>query len=104
MNKTGEKWSRINVSSKRFNYNYMELVVYETCEKLIWILVKGLRNTNTIRKKAITKVNNNKTSLSSTLGFGSYPQKDTCDILSGALFCSYYNHIHHKTRELYLGI
>ena len=34
-----KKWSRSNVSSKYFNSKYIYFVVYETCDKLIWIQV-----------------------------------------------------------------
>ena len=73
-------------SSKCFNYNHMEFVDYETCDKLIWTVREGCRNTNTISKQGIPKININMTYPSSTLGFGCYPYKDTCDILSEYLF------------------
>ena len=41
--------------SKYFNSNYMEFVVYETCDKLIWTSDKGCRNINTIRKEGNEK-------------------------------------------------
>ena len=56
----------------------MEFVGYETCEKLVCTSGKGVRNTNTIIKEDVTKINTNKIYPSSTLGFGFYPHKDTC--------------------------
>ena len=60
----------------------MELLGYETCDKLVWASVEYFINTNTISKQGIPKTNINKTSPSSTLGFGCSPHKGTCDILS----------------------
>ena len=73
-------------SSKCFNYNYMEFVGYEACDKLIWTSGEGCTNKNAISKQGITKININMTYPSSTLGFVCYPHKDTCDILSEYLF------------------
>ena len=42
-------------SSTCFNYNYMEFVGYETCEKLIWTSGESCRNTNTTRKQGNPK-------------------------------------------------
>ena len=42
----------------------MEFVDYDTCEKLIRTSGKGCRNTNTISKQGIQKINTNMTSLS----------------------------------------
>ena len=67
-------------SSKHFNFKYMGVVDYDTCEKLIWTSSEGFRNTNPIRKQGIPKSYMNKTSPSSTLGFGCSQHKDTCDI------------------------
>ena len=69
-------------SSTCFNYNYIEFVGYETCNKLIWTSGEGLRNTDTTRKQVINKSNMNKKYHFSTLGFGCSPHKDTNDILS----------------------
>ena len=60
----------------------MQFVGNETCDKTIWTSGEGFRNTNKTRKQRIPKSNTNKTSTSSTLGFGCYLHKDTCDILS----------------------
>ena len=60
----------------------MGIVGYETCEKLIWTPGKGCRNKNEISKLGIPKINMNMTYPLSTLGFGCYPQKETCNILS----------------------
>ena len=60
----------------------MEFVGYEIRDKLIWTPGDCFRNTNTITKILIPKSNINKTSPSSTLGFGCYPHKDTCGIFS----------------------
>ena len=68
--------------SKCFNHNYTEFVGYETCEKLIWTSGEGCRNKNITSKQVITKSSINKTSTSSTLGFGCYLHKDNWDILS----------------------
>ena len=68
--------------SKCFNSNYMELVGYETCDKLIWTSGEGCRNKYTIIKHGITKTNIKKISPSSTLGFGCSPLENTFDILS----------------------
>ena len=65
-----------------FNYNYMDFAGYETCEKLLCKPGEGFRNTNTIRKQGITKINMNMKSPSERLGFGCFPCKYTCDILS----------------------
>ena len=73
-------------SSKRFNFDYIQFVGYETCQKLICTPCDSCRNTNKIRKQGIPKSNINKTFPSSKLGFGCYPHKDTCDILSELLF------------------
>ena len=43
-------------SSKGLNYNYMEFVGYETCDKLIWTSGKGIRITNKSTKKEFLKV------------------------------------------------
>ena len=69
-------------SSNFSNFNYMEFVGYDTCDKLVWTSVEGCRITNTISKQVITEININKTSPSSTLGFGCSPYNDTCYILS----------------------
>ena len=68
-------------SSKGFNYNYMEFVGYETCEKLICSSGEGCRNTNTIKKQGIPKININIKSTAAKLGFSCSPNKDTFDIL-----------------------
>ena len=60
----------------------MDFAGYETCEKLLCKPGEGFRNTNTIRKQGITKINTNKTSPSSKFGFGSSPHKEICDIFS----------------------
>ena len=60
----------------------MEFVGYETCEKLIWKSGEGCTNKNKTSKQGIIKNNTNKTSPSSTLGFGCSPHKNTSDILS----------------------
>ena len=60
-------------SSECFNYNYIEFVGYETCDKLIWTSGKGCRNTNTISKQGIPKININIKSPSAKLGFGCSP-------------------------------
>ena len=57
-------------SFKNFNYNYIGFVGYEICRKLIWKSGEGCRNTDTTIKQYIPKSNINKTSPSSTLGFG----------------------------------
>ena len=44
-------------SSKGFNYNYMEFVGDEICDKLVWTSEKGCRNINTITKQYISKIN-----------------------------------------------
>ena len=46
---------------KGFNYNYTYFIGYETCDKLIWTSGEGCRNTNTISKQGIPKINPNKT-------------------------------------------
>ena len=43
---------------------------------------EGCRNINTIIKQVIPKSNMNRAYSSSTLSFGCYPHKETCDILS----------------------
>ena len=43
---------------------------------------EGCRNTKTISKQGITKVNVNNTSSSSALGFDCYQHKDNCYIFS----------------------
>ena len=60
----------------------MEFVSYETCDKLIQTSGEGYRNTNTICKQDIPKININKTSPSSTLVFSCSQKKATCDVLS----------------------
>ena len=72
--------------SKFFNSRYMEFVVYETHEPLIWTSGEGSTNTNTIIKQGTPKSNTSKISPSSTFDFGYYPHKETCDILSEDLF------------------
>ena len=42
--------------SKCFNYNYMDIVGYETCDKLIWTLCEGCRNEIQPEKKVFQKV------------------------------------------------
>ena len=69
-------------SSTCLNYNYMELVGYETGDKLIWTSGEGFKNTNTIIKQGIPRSNIKKKSPSSTLAFGCYPHDYTWDILS----------------------
>ena len=64
----------------------MEFVGYETCEKLIWKSGEGCTSKNKTSKQGIIKSNTNKTSPSSTLGFGCYPHKETCDILPEYFF------------------
>ena len=44
--------------------------------------LKFCRNTNTIIKQVIPKINMNMKSPSATLGFGSFLHTDTCNILS----------------------
>ena len=73
-------------SSKGLNYNYMEFVGYETCDKLIWTSGKGRRNKNTITEIIIPKTNMNMKSPSSALGSGCSPHKEACDILSENLY------------------
>ena len=80
--KTWRADREVMYSSKCFNYNCMELFLYETCEKLLWTSFKSCRNTNTFRKQGIPNINMNKTYSSSTLGFGCSPHKDNYDILS----------------------
>ena len=72
-------------SSKCFNYNYIEFVGYETCEKLIWKSGEGYRNTHTISKQGIPRSNMNMTSPSSKLDLGCSPHKGTCDLFSDDL-------------------
>ena len=60
----------------------MQLVGYDTCDKLIWTSGEGITIINETTKQGIPKTHSNKVSLSSTLGFGCYPHKDTSDILS----------------------
>ena len=69
-------------SSKGFDYKYKKFVGYEICNKLIFTSGKSGRNTNTISKKGTPKSNMNMTPTSEILGFGFYPHKETCDILS----------------------
>ena len=69
-------------SSNGFNSNYMYFVGYETREKLMWTSGKGFRNNNKISKQGIPKININMTYILATLGFGCFPHKYTCDILS----------------------
>ena len=45
--------------SKGFNYNYMEFVGYETYVKSILTSGKVFRNSNTISKQGIRKINMN---------------------------------------------
>ena len=59
--------------TKGFNSNYKEFVGYETCDKLIFPSGKGFRNTNTISKQVIPRINMNMTYTSVTLGFGPPP-------------------------------
>ena len=68
--------------SKGFNYNDMEFVGYKLRDKLIWTSGEGFRNTSTISKQGIPKINMNTKSPSATLCFGCSPDIDTCDILS----------------------
>ena len=68
--------------SKGFNYNYIEFVGYETCDKLILTSGEVCINTNAITKQGIPKRNMNMTSPSETSGFCCSSYKDTCDILS----------------------
>ena len=63
--------------SKYFSSNFIELLGYETRDKLIWTSGEGCRNTNTIGNQRILNSNINMTSNSSTLGFGCYPHNDT---------------------------
>ena len=58
----GESSSRSNVFLKYFNYNYMEFVGYDTCDKLIWTSGEGIIITNRIRKQGIPKTHINKIS------------------------------------------
>ena len=53
--------------SEGFNSNYMGLVGYETCDKLIWTSGEVFINKNTISKQLIPKSIINKISPSSTL-------------------------------------
>ena len=73
-------------SYKCFNSNYMEIVGYETHEKLMWTSGKYGRNKNTIRKQVFPKRNMNMTSPSGTLGFGCSPHNVTYNILSETSF------------------
>ena len=68
-------------SPKCFNYNYMDFVSYKTRDKLICTSGECCINTSKINKQGIPKINMNNTSSSSTLGFGCFPHKYTCDIL-----------------------
>ena len=43
MRKVEKEGKEVMYSSKSFNYNYMEFVGYETCEKLIWTSGEGIR-------------------------------------------------------------
>ena len=67
--------------SEYFNYNYMEFVGYEKCDKLIWTSGKGCRKKIQPENKVLQKIYE-QTSRSLTLRFCCYPHKDTCDILS----------------------
>ena len=60
----------------------MDFFGYEICDKWIWTSDKIRINKNTITKHDIPKSNTNMTSPSEKLGFGCYPYKSTCDILS----------------------
>ena len=51
-------------SSKCSNFNYMEFVGYETCDRSIWTSCEGFRNTNITSKQGINKSNTNNTSTS----------------------------------------
>ena len=73
-------------SSKYFNSKYMEFVDYDTCDKLIWTSGEVSIITNKMSKQGIAKTNIKKVSTTSTLSFGCYPHKETCDILSEDLF------------------
>ena len=81
-NKIGTPGQEVMYSSKSFNYNYMEFVDYDTWDKLIWTSGEGCRNKNKISRQGIPKTHINKVSPSSTLVFGCYPNKETCDIIS----------------------
>ena len=63
----------------------MEIVGYVTREKFIWTSSEGCINKNKITKQGIPKININMIYSSSTLGFGFYHHKKTCDILSEML-------------------
>ena len=80
--------------SKGFKYNHLEFVGYKKCDKLIWTSGKVCRNTNTLIKQGLPKINMNMTSPLEMLGFGCYPHKDTCDILSEMWFHRYFKHVH----------
>ena len=56
-------------SSKKNNYNYMEFVGYDTCDKLIWESGEGIIITNETRKQGVPKTHISKISISSALGF-----------------------------------
>ena len=83
LEKSGQE---VMYSSKCFYSNYTEFTGYKTRDKLICTSGEGFRNTNGIIKKGTPKSNINRTHTLSTLGFGCYPHKYTCDILSEYLF------------------
>ena len=58
----------------------MEFVGYDTCEKLIWTSGEGSRGKKP--RQGSPKININKVSPSSKLGFGCSPHKYTYDILT----------------------
>ena len=68
--------------SKCFNYNYTEFFGYDTRDKSICTSSEGCRNTNTISKQGIPKINMNMASPSAMLVFGCSPHNDTSDFLS----------------------
>ena len=91
-------------SSKCFNCIYMKFVGYDTCDKIIWTSGEVWINTDTISKQGIPKININKTSPSSTLGFGCSPHKETCYILSEDLVSCRLWAYSSKTMGVYWGI
>ena len=75
MSKVRKIRSRSDLFFKIFEFQLYGVFSYETCDKLICTAGEG------ISKQGSPKTYIKKISTSSTLGFGCYPHKDTCDIL-----------------------
>ena len=80
-------------SSKSSNSKYMEFVGYETCENFIWTSGEVSRDKDETIKQGSYKTHINNISPPSSLIFGCFNHKDTCDILSEDLVYKYFKHI-----------